>query len=107
MGPVAVALNHMGITLGWLYLFMGVLIGAAVFPIAFSISWLGCSSVAAIAGACVGTLLDLIAWLLEGRTTGGGSVTLASLGTDQAMLAGNLVSLLSSGVIRAVLSCRS
>jgi Na+/proline symporter len=104
MGPVAVALNHMGIALGWLYLFMGVLIGAAVFPIAFSISWLGCSSVAAIAGSCLGTLLGLIAWLLEGQSIGGGSITLASLGTDEAMLAGNLVSLLSSGVICVVVS---
>jgi Na+/proline symporter len=104
MGPVAVALNHLGIALGWLYLFMGVLIGAAVFPIAFSISWLGCSKIAAIAGACVGTLLGLIAWLLEGRNIGGGSVTLASLGTDEAMLAGNLVSLLSSGVISVLVS---
>lgn len=104
MGPVAVALNHLGIALGWLYLFMGVLIGAAVFPIVFSISWLGCSSVAAIAGACVGTILGLIAWLLEGRNRGGGSVTLASLGTDEAMLAGNIVSLLSSGFICVLVS---
>lgn len=104
MGPVAVALNHMGIDLGWLYLFMGVLIGAAVFPIAFSISWLKCSSVAAIAGACVGTLLGVIAWFFEGRARGGGSVTLASLGTDEAMLAGNLVSLVSSGVICVLVS---
>jgi urea-proton symporter len=104
MGPVAVALNHMGIALGWLYLFMGVLIGAAVFPIAFSISWLGCSSVAAIAGACLGTVLGLIAWIYEGRARGGGSITLASLGTDEAMLAGNLVSLLSSGIICVLVS---
>lgn len=104
MGPIAVALNHMGISLGWLYLFMGVLIGAAVFPVAFAISWLRCSAGAAIGGAVGGTVLGLCAWLAAGA--GAGGLTLATLGRDDVMLVGNLVSLLSSGAIAGLWAWR-
>ena len=103
MGPMAVALHHAGIGLNWLYLFMGVLIGAAVFPVAFSISWIKCSREGAIAGALLGTLAGIGSWLLAARSFGG-VVTIATLGTDEAMLVGNLVSLLGSGVICVVVS---
>jgi hypothetical protein len=105
MGPLAVLLNHIGLSLGWLYLFMGVMIGAAVFPIAFAISWLRCSATAAIAGAVGGTGLGVLAWLAAGSAKGG-PLTLASLGTDDVMLVGNLVSLLSSGLICTIVSLR-
>lgn len=101
-GPIAILLNHVGISLGWLYLFMGVLIGGAVFPIAFSISWLQCSAVGAVGGAVGGTVLGVFAWLCAGASHG--SVTLDTLGRDDVMLVGNLVSLLSSGVICVVIS---
>ena len=43
---------------------MGVLIGPAVLPIAFSITWDKCSALGAVAGALVGQCAGLTAWLV-------------------------------------------
>ncbi|OSX69523.1 hypothetical protein BU14_1430s0001, partial [Porphyra umbilicalis] len=39
MGALGIALNHLEINLDYLYRLMGILIGSAVFPVAFSITW--------------------------------------------------------------------
>ncbi|KAI9796522.1 MAG: hypothetical protein M1835_003856 [Candelina submexicana] len=41
MAVFACIWNSIGIDLGWLFLFMGLLIGGAVFPAAFAITWKG------------------------------------------------------------------
>lgn len=98
MGVFGIVLNKIGVNLGWVYLFMGVVIGSAVFPVAFSISWSKCSGLAAICGAIGGMILALIVWMSYGATFDGG-LTIGNLGRDEVMLAGNLVAILSSGVI--------
>ena len=50
MGVIAVILFRIGLSLGWVYLFMGVVIGSAVFPVYASLTWAKCSAVAAISG---------------------------------------------------------
>lgn len=101
-GILGIILNKIGISLGWLYLFMGVLIGSAVFPVAFSIGWSKCSSVAAITGAICGLVLGLSSWLIYGASSGGLSVS--NLGRDEIMLTGNLFAILSSGIICGIIS---
>ena len=39
MGTFAVILNWMGLSLGWVYLFMGIMIGSAVVPVFFVLLW--------------------------------------------------------------------
>lgn len=51
MGVVAIILNEIGLSLGWVYLFMGIVIGSAVFPIYSCLTWKKCTATAAIAGA--------------------------------------------------------
>ena len=102
-GVFAIALHHIGISLGWLYLSVGVLISSAVFPVAFSITWSKCSGTAATSGAVGGLLLALCAWLSAARLEGG-HVSVATLGTDSVMLVGNATALLSSGLICTVLT---
>ena len=75
----------------------GVVIGSAVFPVAFAISWSKCSAIGAITGAVVGAVLALSSWLIYGAVDGGISVD--NLGRDEIMLTGNLVAILSSGAI--------
>ena len=50
MGVIAIILNEIGLNLGWVYLFMGIIIGSAVFPIYACLTWNKTSATAAIAG---------------------------------------------------------
>lgn len=36
---MAIILLKIGLSLGWVYLFMGIVVGSAVVPIAFAITW--------------------------------------------------------------------
>lgn len=103
MGGLGIALNHIGVSLDYLYRLMGVLIGSAVFPVAFSITWGRASGVGAVGGALGGLLLGLTTWLGYAATFDGG-INLETTGNTDVMLAGNLMSILSSGVICTLIS---
>ena len=64
MAIVASIWNVIGIDLGWLFLVMGLLIGGAVFPTAFSITWEKQTRAGALSGAIIGLCAGLIAWLV-------------------------------------------
>eukprot|EP00803_Ostreobium_quekettii_P003267 evm.model.scf_1162.4 EVM.evm.TU.scf_1162.4 scf_1162:26896-29628(+) len=98
MGGLAIGLQEMGLNLGWVYLAMGVLIGSAVIPIAFCLTWSKCSRWGAIAGALIGQWAGIVTWLMWAEV-GYGEVTVDTTGKDYPMLAGNLTSILSSGFI--------
>ena len=51
MGVIAIILYEIGLNLGWVYLFMGIIIGSAVFPVYCSLTWTKTSAIAAIGGA--------------------------------------------------------
>jgi urea-proton symporter len=51
MGVLAIILHKIGLNLGWVYLFMGILIGSAVFPVYSCLTWPKTGPVAAVAGA--------------------------------------------------------
>lgn len=54
MGVLAIILNAIGVTLGFVYLFMGIAIGGAVAPIYFCVNWDKASATGAIAGSVSG-----------------------------------------------------
>ena len=60
-----------GLSLGWVYNFMGIMIGSAVFPVAMVICWSRMSAIAAIAGAWGGMILAVISWLVYAGADGG------------------------------------
>ncbi|GLJ26678.1 hypothetical protein SUGI_0519190 [Cryptomeria japonica] len=103
MGVLAVVLNKAGISLEWMYLAMGVLIGSAVMPITFLLLWSKANSVGAIAGTIGGCILGISTWLSV-TSIEYGRVNLDTTGRNAPMLAGNLVSILSGGLIHAVCS---
>ncbi|KAG0211911.1 hypothetical protein BGX28_007193 [Mortierella sp. GBA30] len=103
MGVLAVILKEVGIDLGYLYSLMGVLISSAVFPVTFSLLWKKQSRTAAIVAPLGGLCISLTSWLVCAKIYSG-EITLASTGTDQAMLAGNLGALLGGGMISVIIS---
>lgn len=103
MGGFAILLFAMGLSLGWVYLFMGVVIGSAVAPLWNMMTWTKASGTGAIIAAWGGLCLAMISWLI-GAKIQGGSVTVATLGTNEVMLSGNLVAIFSSAFIHYVYS---
>ena len=101
MGGLAVILLSMGLSLGFVYLAMGVLIGSAVIPIALTITWKRTDKVAATAGAIIGLFVALGTWVgvAASLPAYGGTVSLASLGDNYSMLFGNIAGILTGGAI--------
>jgi hypothetical protein len=103
MGLLAVILNKAGVSLGWMYLAMGILIGSAVLPIAFMLLWRKANAIGAILGTIIGCVLGVITWLVVTKVEYG-RINLDTTGRNAPMLAGNLVSILTGGAIHAVCS---
>mmetsp|Transcript_39795 Transcript_39795/g.67852 ORF Transcript_39795/g.67852 Transcript_39795/m.67852 type:complete len:727 (-) Transcript_39795:134-2314(-) len=103
MGLFSIALNAMGLNLGWVYLFMGVVIGSAVIPLWNMMTWDKASGKGAVIAAWGGFILAITGWLI-GAKVQSGSVSVSTLGTNEVMLSGNLIAILSSGLIHYVYS---
>lgn len=102
-GVLAIALHHINVNLNFLYLAMGVFIGPAVIPVAFSIGWGRASAKGAIYGSMFGLICGLAVWFSYAASFPGG-ITISNLNEDEVMLAGNLVSISSSAIICTIIS---
>ncbi len=104
MGGLAVVLLGMGLSLGFVYLAMGILIGSAVVPIALTILWKRTNRVAATAGAIIGLLIALTTWVSVAASLPefGGEISLASLGHNYSMLFANVAGIISGGLIAII-----
>ncbi len=103
-GMVTVGLFKLNVSLSWVYMFMGIVIGSAVFPIAASLTWAKCSATAACVSAVVTTPLAIMTWLITAAKLNDGKIDLETTGQDYPMLAGNLVALFFSMIICIILS---
>lgn len=103
MGALGVALNHMGLNLGWVYQFMGNAIGSAVIPLWNMLMWKDANATGAVVAAWGGMVLALATWLIVCQAEFG-TINVDNLGTLNPNLAGNIVALASSGIIHAVFS---
>ena len=101
MGGLAVILLYMGLSLGFVYLAMGIIIGAAVIPIALTILWKRTNRVAATLGAIIGLIVAVSTWVMVATSLPeyGGEISLASLGHNYSMLFGNIAGILTGGAI--------
>ena len=103
MGVLSLILDELKLSLGFVYLMMGIFIGSAVMPISFVLTWDKANASGAVVGAVTGLVLGLITWI----STAAGlydKVTLDTLGMNYPMLAGNIVAICSSGIVHAVMS---
>jgi urea-proton symporter len=103
MAVFACIWNAIGIDLGWLFLVMGLLIGGAVFPVAFSITWKGQTKVGAISGSLSGLSAGLIAWLTTAYHYYG-AVSVSTTGLEYPTLAGNLAAIITGLIITVTVS---
>lgn len=103
MGVFSIVLFEIGLNLGWVYLFMGVVIGSAVIPLWNMMTWSKASGTGAIIAAWAGLVLAISGWLIAASVQSG-EISIATLGTNEVMLSGNLIAIFSSGIIHYVYS---
>lgn len=101
MGGLAVILLGAGLSLGFVYLAMGVLIGSAVIPIALTVTWKKTNGTAAVAGSIIGLIVALVTWfgVAASLPEYGGEISIASLGHNYPMLYGNIAGILVGGAV--------
>ncbi|KAL6642361.1 hypothetical protein ACP70R_020542 [Stipagrostis hirtigluma subsp. patula] len=102
MGVLAVVLNLVGVSLGWMYMAMGVIIGPAVIPLALLLLWRKANAVGAMLGAGVGSVFGVAVWLTVAKVQYG-RVDLDSTSRNAPALAGNLASVLMGGAVHLAL----
>lgn len=93
----------MKLNLGWVYLFMGVVIGSAVIPLWNIMTWDKASGRGAVIAAWSDFVLAIVGWLAAAQIQSG-SISVTTLGANEVMLSGNLIAILSSGFIHYVYS---
>ncbi|KAL6642363.1 hypothetical protein ACP70R_020544 [Stipagrostis hirtigluma subsp. patula] len=103
MGVLAVVLNLVGVSLGWMYMAMGVIIGPAVIPLALLLLWRKANAVGAMLGAGVGSVFGVAVWLTVAKVQYG-RVDLDSTSRNAPALAGNLASVLMGGAVHVACS---
>jgi Na+/proline symporter len=100
---VSVGLWYNGISMGYMYLLMGVLISSAVIPATLTLLWKGQNKWAATLSPILGAACAIIAWLVTASKTCG-VIDVACTGSNNPMLAGNLTALLSPIIFIPILT---
>jgi hypothetical protein len=103
MASFSVGLHYIGISMGYLYLLMGVIISSAVLPAALTLLWSKQNWWAATLSPVLGLGVSLIAWLVTAKKEGG-TLSVATTGANYPMLAGNVAALLSPFIFVPVLT---
>ncbi|KZV83522.1 Na+/solute symporter [Exidia glandulosa HHB12029] len=104
MGLCGLIFFYIGVSMGWLYTFMGVILGSAVVPIALCVTWSKANRIGCITGAVAGFAAGIIAWLVTTSSLNGGTINVVTSGGDLEMLAGNLASIGVGGIVAVVTS---
>ncbi|KAJ4370643.1 hypothetical protein N0V83_005164 [Neocucurbitaria cava] len=103
MSVFACIWNAASIDLGWLFLVMGLLIGGAVFPTAFAITWRKQSKAGAISGCLAGLAAGIIAWLTTAKHYYG-AINITTTGLEYPTLAGNLAAIMTGLIVSVTVS---
>lgn len=106
MGVLAVVLNLAGVSLGWVYMVMGVIIGSTVAPLALLLLWNKANAAGAMLGAVVGCVAGVAVWLTVAKVEYG-RVDLDTTGRNAPTLAGILASVLVGGALHVACSLAS
>lgn len=94
MSAFSVGLYYAGVSMGYLYELMGIIISSAVLPCALSLFWDAQNLVAVVASPILGTGLAIMSWLVCTKSLYG-EITVSNTFADDPMLTGNVVALLS------------
>lgn len=103
IGVLVSALFHIGLSLQYVYLTMGIIIGSSVIPISIALVWKKTNKNAIIAGALTGLSLGICTWMVTAYTIYG-EISIHSTGEYMPLLIGNITSIMSGGIISITIS---
>ncbi|KAM9936389.1 hypothetical protein OXX80_004060 [Metschnikowia pulcherrima] len=103
MAAFAIGLYYAGISMGYLYELMGVIIGGAVLPSALTLLSKDQNWTAATFTPPIATALAIMSWLVCTKSKYG-AVNVNTTFSDDSMMTGNVVALLSPAIIVPVLT---
>ncbi len=101
MGILASVLFQFGVSLQYVYLMMGILIGSAVAPISFGILWGKTNRNAAAVAALAGLACGILGWIVSANMMFG-EISISSTGNILPLLIGNIASIAVSLAITTV-----
>ncbi|KAK9471257.1 urea active transporter [Dipodascopsis tothii] len=104
MAGFASGLYYANVSMGYLYLFMGVIISSAVVPATLTMMWKRQSLLAAALSPVLGLACSLTAWLVTTHLQYDGVLTVETTGQNIPMLAGNVTALLAPVVFVPILT---
>jgi len=103
-GLAGVIFFFIGVSMGWLYTFMGVILGSAVCPIALAITWSKANKSGCIWGSVAGFVAGVIAWLVTTAKLNKAGINVVTSGGDYEMLAGNVASIGVGAIVSTLAS---
>ncbi|MED4212634.1 sodium:solute symporter family protein [Priestia aryabhattai] len=98
MGLLSILLFYLGISLGFVYMAMGIFVSAAVIPVTLGLTWKRATNKGAFYGTLLGMIGGVSVWFSSAYILTG-HVTIESLGQLYPMLCGNLAVFIVSGII--------
>lgn len=103
MSGFATGLYYAGISMGYLYELMGIIISPAVIPCTLTLFWKRQNLIAVTVSPILGTGLAIMSWLVCAKSLYK-EITVASTFEDYPMLTGNVVALLSPAIFIPILT---
>lgn len=103
MSGFAVGLWYAGVSMGYLYELMGIIISSAVLPAALTLFWKQQNLVAVVVSPILGTSLAIMSWLVCTKSMYN-EITVETTFMDDPMLTGNVVALLSPAIFIPILT---
>ncbi|KXT08359.1 hypothetical protein AC579_9938 [Pseudocercospora musae] len=103
MAAFSTGLHYAGISMGYLYLLMGVIISGGVLPSSLTLLWSRQSWAAATFSPPLALCCSVIGWLVQAKQQYG-ELNVTTTGSNYPMLVGNVVSLLAPMIFIPILS---
>lgn len=103
MAAFSTGLHYAGISMGYLYLLMGVIISGAVLPSTLTLLWSRQSWAAATFSPPLALCCSVVGWLVQAKSQYG-ELSVTTTGSNYPMLVGNVVSLLAPAIFIPILS---
>lgn len=104
MAALSVVFNYIGVTVGWLLSFLGILLNPEAGAVVLCLFWPRMTKLGLLIGAPLGTVTGIVCWLGSTYAFGGHVVNKNTVMTAEATFIGNIVSLFSGTIYIIVFS---
>lgn len=104
MAVLSVVFNYIGVTVGWLLSFLGVVLSPEVSAITLTIFWSKMTKLSLIIACPLGTVTGILCWIGASYHYGAGIVNKDTVMISQATFIGNIISLFSTPIYIVIIS---